>query len=133
MVAYGFYGESNSGKTTTIERILEVLSSKYEIIVIKHTHLNVKLDDNGDTKRFRNSGAYMSCLSAREQTHILADKGLSVETLLSALEPLCDMVLVEGFRDAKIPKFAFGETEITEGTIMRCDENSFDEIMRIID
>jgi molybdopterin-guanine dinucleotide biosynthesis protein B len=135
MVAFGFYGSSKSGKTSTIARITAELRRKgYSVVAIKHTHLDVRVDERAeDTKRLRDAGALCSALSAKEQSYIVFDRPLSADYLLKILEPLCDVVLVEGFRDAKIKKFAFGDTDVTDGTLFRYSDDRFEEVLGLIE
>jgi len=134
MVAFGFYGSSNSGKTQTIERLIGALKERdYDVIAVKHTHLDVRIDEGKDTERFRSSGALCSALSAKDQSFIVFERQLGVEDLLMILEPICDVVLVEGFRDARMKKFVFGDAEPTEGTLFRYSEERFDEVLAIIE
>jgi len=69
MVAFGFYGSSKSGKTSTITRITAALRKKgYSVVAIKHTHLDVRVDESAeDTKRLRDAGALCSALSAKSR------------------------------------------------------------------
>jgi molybdopterin-guanine dinucleotide biosynthesis protein MobB len=135
MVAFGFYGSSKSGKTSTIARITAALRKKgYSVVAIKHTHLDVRVDESAeDTKRLRDVGALCSALSAKEQSYIVFDRPLSAKYLLKMLEPLCDVVLVEGFRDAGIKKFAFGNTDMTDGTLFRYSDDRFEEVLELIE
>jgi len=104
------------------------------VVAIKHTHLDVRVDESAeDTKRLRDAGALCSALSAKEQSYIVFDRPLSAEYLLKMLEPLCDVVLIEGFRDAGVQKFAFGDTDLTEGTLFRYSDDRFEEVLELIE
>ncbi len=134
MVAFGFYGSSNSGKTETIERLIRALKEKgYRVIAVKHTHLDVRVDEGKDTERFRDAGAICSLLSAKEQSFLVYDRALGIEEILEILEPVCDVVLVEGFRNANIKKFVFGDAEETESTIFRYSNARFGEVLALIE
>jgi molybdopterin molybdotransferase len=134
MVVFGFYGSSNSGKTETIERLIRALKEKgYRVIAVKHTHLDVRVDEGKDTERFRDAGAICSLLSAKEQSFLVYDRALGIEEILEILEPVCDVVLVEGFRNANIRKFVFGDAEETESTIFRYSNARFGEVLALIE
>ncbi|MDY6985535.1 MAG: molybdopterin-guanine dinucleotide biosynthesis protein B [Candidatus Thermoplasmatota archaeon] len=134
MVAFGFYGSSNSGKTTVIEELIRALKERgYEVIAVKHTHLDVRADEGKDTQRFRKAGALFSVLSAKEQSSIVLDRALGIEEILRVMEPLCDVVLVEGFKGASIKNFVFGDAEETESTIFRYSDERFEEVLEIIE
>lgn len=134
MVAFGFYGNSNSGKTTVIERVIRALKERgYKVIAVKHTHLDVRADEGKDTERFRKAGALFSVLSAKEQSSMVFDRALGIEEILRVMEPLCDVVLVEGFKGTNIKNFVFGDAEETESTIFRYSDERFGEVLEIIE
>jgi len=135
MKTFGFYGERHSGKTTVIEKIIKELVKKgYRVATVKHTHLDIKLDrENEDTKKHREAGAFVSTLCAKNETSIIFSDPLKLEEILKVLKPLCDIVLVEGFKDAKIKKFGFGNVEFTEGTLFKYDKKRFKEVLEIIE
>jgi len=136
MVAFGFYGSSNSGKTETIVKLIRALKEKgYRAIAVKHTHLDVRVDEEKgkDTERFRDAGAICSLLSAKEQSFLVYDRALNLNEILEILEPMCDVVLVEGFRDANIKKFVFGDAEETESTLFRYSDDRFEEVLALIE
>jgi Molybdopterin-guanine dinucleotide biosynthesis protein len=106
----------------------------YRVATVKHTHLDIKLDrENEDTKKHREAGAFVSTLCAKNETSIIFSDPLKLEEILKVLEPLCDIVLVEGFKDAKIKKFSFGNVEFTEGTLFKYDKKRFKEVLEIIE
>ncbi|MDQ8021277.1 MAG: molybdopterin-guanine dinucleotide biosynthesis protein B [Moraxellaceae bacterium] len=109
MKVFGFAGWSGSGKTTLIEGILPRLSRRgLRVSLIKHTHHGFDIDRPGkDSFRFREAGAAEVMLAGEQRwalMHELRDEPqLSLAQLLDRMSP-CDLVLVEGFKSAELPK-----------------------------
>ena len=106
---FGFAGYSGSGKTTLIEKLIPRLVARgLRISLIKHAHHSFDIDQPGkDSWRHRQAGATEVLLTSRNRwalMHELRDEpepGLDRQLLL--LAP-CDLVLVEGYKTADIPK-----------------------------
>lgn len=109
MKVIGFAGWSGSGKTTLIEQVIPLLKAAGRTVsVIKHAHHHVDLDKPGkDSWRHREAGA-MEVLITTDQRwallHELRDAPEpDIHAHLARMSP-CDLVLVEGFKAAAIPK-----------------------------
>jgi molybdopterin-guanine dinucleotide biosynthesis protein B len=107
--AIGFVAYSGTGKTTLIEQLIAYLTGQgYKISVIKHTHHRFDIDRPGkDSFRHRESGATEVMLVSDQRwvlMHELRDtQEPSIEEQLSKISP-CDLVIVEGFKQAAIKK-----------------------------
>lgn len=103
---------SGMGKTALLAALLPSLSAMgYRISVIKQAHAEFDLDRPGkDSYRMREAGAAQVLLSSPKRWALLTEHALNDEDsrlleLVGHLDPcLCDLVLVEGFRNARIPK-----------------------------
>lgn len=131
----GFYGESNSGKTTLIIKIIEQLvKERYTVATIKNTDKNVKIDTEGkDTWKHQHAGAKLVALSSPYETDLIINKRMDVNKIadiIFACEPV-DIVLVEGARNPNIPKIKIGNGEKRDNTIMQYQDD-FEEVMKII-
>jgi molybdopterin-guanine dinucleotide biosynthesis adapter protein len=109
MHVFGFAGWSGSGKTTLIERLIPRFRSLgLSVSLIKHAHHEFDVDQPGkDSYRHRAAGCQEVLVSSAArwaQMHEL--RGAPELSLAQALERLspCDLVLVEGFKTAAIPK-----------------------------
>lgn len=106
---FGFAGFSGVGKTTLIEQLLPILIGKgVRVSVIKHAHHDFDIDRPGkDSYRHREAGAYEVLITANKRwvlMHELRDEEEpTLEAQLTRLSP-CDLVIVEGFKRADIPK-----------------------------
>ncbi|ATG74547.1 molybdopterin-guanine dinucleotide biosynthesis protein B [Zobellella denitrificans] len=107
----GLAGFSGSGKTTLLRQLVALLRQRrLRIGVIKHTHHDVEQDTPGkDSYELRHAGA-SQCLLAGPHRSILTYENPKVQEpdLNESLSRLSldrlDLVLVEGFREAPIPK-----------------------------
>ncbi len=104
-----FVGYSNSGKTTLICKILNILSKDYKIAVIKHHgHFANKSskDKIKDTDKFLLAGAKKVFL-------LIGDK--SPENIINMLNKKnIDLIIIEGFKNFSYPKFYVKREEIKE-------------------
>ena len=97
MVIAGFKG---SGKTSLIEKLIEVLRTReIRVGVIKHTLRPYPVDTPGkDTWRYGEAGAQVSALLTPEKSAIFLRRPLELNEALRLLGPL-DLVLLEGFKE----------------------------------
>jgi molybdopterin-guanine dinucleotide biosynthesis protein B len=109
MKALGFAGYSGSGKTTLIEAMLPRLKGLgLAVSVIKQSHHDFEVDVPGkDSWRHRQAGAQEVLLTSPYRWMLVGElRGEPEPDLarhLARLSP-CDLVLVEGFRHAALPK-----------------------------
>ncbi len=100
----GFSAWSGAGKTTLIEKLLPLLKARgLRISLVKHDGHGFEMDSPGtDTFRFTRAGAD-SVLITSPAGSALLDRELSLEECLSRIHG-ADLILVEGFRFASIPR-----------------------------
>lgn len=102
-------GWSGSGKTTLTEGVIQNLSaSGLRIATIKHAHRRFDMDREGkDSYRHRAAGARQVMVVSPNRWALLTEHDPVDEAplaeALARLDP-CDIVLVEGYRGADIPK-----------------------------
>lgn len=108
----GFAAYSGSGKTTLLTQVIPILvAAGLRIGLIKHGHHNFQIDQPGkDSYRLREAGAEQVLLAGRRRSALIIEhpqhtqeprledqfKHLDCEQL--------DLILVEGFKHAAIPK-----------------------------
>ncbi|WP_312994153.1 molybdopterin-guanine dinucleotide biosynthesis protein B [Achromobacter animicus] len=106
---FGIAGRSGSGKTTLIEAMLPLLGARgLRVNVIKHSHHDFQMEPPGkDSARFRTAGAQEVMIASPYRyaiVHELRDAPEpTLEAQLARLSP-ADLVLVEGFKQAAIPR-----------------------------
>lgn len=105
----GLAGYSGSGKTTLLEKIIPLLVAEgLRVSVIKHAHHDFDIDQPGkDSYRHRKAGASEVLINSSYRWALMHELKNEVEPSLEEccahLSP-CDLVLVEGYKHANIPK-----------------------------
>jgi molybdopterin-guanine dinucleotide biosynthesis protein B len=109
MKIFGFAGWSGSGKTTLIERVIPALAGRgLRVSLIKHAHHSFDVDHPGkDSYRHRHAGCAEVLISSATRWALMHElRGApepTLEELVAHVAP-CDLLLVEGFKRAAIPK-----------------------------
>ncbi len=109
MKVFGFAGWSGSGKTTLVEKLIPEFTARgLRVSVIKHAHHGFDLDKPGkDSWRHREAGAMQVLMLSNDRWVLMHElRGAPEPTLdeqLRLLEP-CDLVLIEGYKAAAVPK-----------------------------
>ncbi|MGD9944967.1 MAG: molybdopterin-guanine dinucleotide biosynthesis protein B [Burkholderiaceae bacterium] len=109
MNVIGFAGYSGAGKTTLIEQLIARLAARgRRVAVLKHAHHEFDIDRPGkDSWRHRAAGATEVLISSGQRWALMHElRGAaepSLDELLGRLSP-CDLVIVEGYKRAPIPK-----------------------------
>ncbi|WP_281647659.1 molybdopterin-guanine dinucleotide biosynthesis protein B [Parendozoicomonas sp. Alg238-R29] len=106
----GFTAFSGTGKTTLLEKVIpQIVEQGLRIGLIKASHHTIEPDKPGkDSYRLRHAGLSQTVLSTPGRAICVTERPFEdpkFEDQLSLLDHnRLDMILVEGFRDAAIPK-----------------------------
>jgi molybdopterin-guanine dinucleotide biosynthesis protein B len=109
MQVFGFAGFSGSGKTTLIEQLIpRFVARGLRVSLIKHAHHAFDIDKPGkDSWRHREAGAGEVLITSGQRWVLMHELRGEAEpdlaTQLGRFSP-CDLVLVEGYKHADIPK-----------------------------
>jgi molybdopterin-guanine dinucleotide biosynthesis protein B len=109
MKTFGFAGWSGSGKTTLIEKLIPLFVQRgLRISLIKHAHHTFDVDQPGkDSYRHRHAGAQEVLVTSSRRWVLMHElRGEQEPTFDEQIRHLspCDLLLVEGFKHAPIPK-----------------------------
>jgi len=117
MRIFGFAGWSGSGKTTLIEHLIPRLVARgLRVALVKHAHHEFDLDQPGkDSWRHRHAGCTEVLVSSSVRWALIhelrGDPELTLDDALARLSP-CDLVLVEGYKRAPLPKLEIWRPEV---------------------
>ena len=109
MRIFGLAGWSGSGKTTLLTAVIpELVARGLSVSTIKHAHHEFDIDRPGkDSWRHRQAGCAEVLVGSSKRWALMhelrAEGEPSLSDLLAHLSP-CDVVIVEGFKNAAIPK-----------------------------
>jgi len=109
MRIFAFAGWSGSGKTTLIEQIIPRLAARgLTVSLVKHAHHRFDVDHPGkDSWRHRQAGCTEVLLTSHVRWALMHElRGAPEPSLADSLGRLspCDIVLIEGFKRAPVPK-----------------------------
>ena len=142
-LAVAFTGPSNSGKTTLIIKVSNILQdSGYKVAIVKHDPKDkATFDKEGkDSFKFSQTGADVAVVSPNKTT-IFKKQTSSIDRLIDIFDDF-DFLLVEGLKTLPLPRicimrnsvderyFDVSDSIATDGSI---DENSFSNQMNILD
>ena len=119
MKVFGFAGWSGSGKTTLIEQLIPRFARRgLRVSLIKHAHHTFDVDQPGkDSYRHRHAGASEILVTSSRRWVLMHElRGAHeppFEEQLKRMSP-CDVLLVEGFKFAPIPKLEVWRAETGE-------------------
>jgi len=122
MKVFGFAGWSGSGKTTLIEKLIPRFAKRgLRVSLIKHAHHTFDVDQPGkDSYRHRHAGATEVLVTSSRRWVLMHElRGAqepSFEEQVKHLSP-CDLLIVEGFKHALIPKLEVWREVTGEGLL----------------
>ncbi len=122
MKTFGFAGWSGSGKTTLIEKLIpRFVKRGLRVSLVKHAHHSFDVDHPGkDSYRHRRAGAAEILVTSSRRWVLMHElRGAqepSFEEQLKRISP-CDLLLVEGFKFAPIPKLEVWRKETGEALL----------------
>src|SRR5262249_26974428 len=111
----------NSGKTTLVTGLIAELTRRgFRIATVKHAHHNFQIDEGEtDSARHRRAGAAQVAIVSAKRWAVVRELGdepePSLEATIARLDP-CDLVIVEGYKAAPIPKIETRRREAVRAT-----------------
>ncbi len=124
-----FSGPSNSGKTTTIVKVSDILQKEgFKVCVIKHDPKDKAVFDTEgkDSYKFSQTGADVAVVSPNKTT--LLKKGTSsIDELINLFDNF-DYLLVEGLKTLELPRISIFRNKLDESyfpvtNAIACDDS----------
>jgi molybdopterin-guanine dinucleotide biosynthesis adapter protein len=122
----GFYGLSNTGKTTLIISVIKQLTMKgYKVASIKQTTHPYSIDTSGkDTWNFSKAGSDLVCFQSAVETSFIINQQLPFDRIMDIINNMdfYDVVLIEGSKDDFIEKIRLDQkTPLIKNTVFTFD------------
>lgn len=125
---------SNAGKTTLITQLLPELAKRHiRVSVIKHAHHLFDIDHPGkDSYNIREAGAVQTLVASGKRWALMTEMSRTpnftdeadLTELIKQINPAyADLILVEGFKQAAIPKIEVYRPSMHESSIADKDPN----------
>ena len=130
-IAVAFTGPSNSGKTTLITKVADILIKEYQVAIIKNDPKDkAQFDTEGkDSYKFTQTGAETIVVSPTRTTYF-SQKSRSLEELIILLGDF-EILLVEGLKTLPLPRIAIFREKIDESYFQSTDAIAIDESVDI--
>jgi len=127
----GFAAYSGTGKTTLLCKLIPILKSKgIRIGVVKHAHHHFDIDHpKKDSYELRQAGANKIVVASRKRTAIIIEhaENKAEPTLAEVLNDIStkglDLILVEGFKLAELPKIELHRKALDKPYLYPNDHN----------
>ncbi|MBR3017396.1 MAG: cyclic pyranopterin monophosphate synthase MoaC [Clostridia bacterium] len=112
----GFSAYSGTGKTTVMERVIRELTKKGLCVgVVKRDGHDFEIDHPGkDSYRHAQAGAQTVVIASAQKTAVIQQAGSTLEACVSRIQNV-DVILVEGFKHAAIPRIGLCRKETGKG------------------
>jgi molybdopterin-guanine dinucleotide biosynthesis adapter protein len=125
----GFAGRAMSGKTTLIEKVISIFTKQgLRVAVIKHVHHPFDFDVPGkDTYRHKQAGAESVVVASRSRIAMVKDTPVeySLGDIMARYIDAADLIIVEGFKTAQIPKIEVYTRASGEAPLCASGENLY--------
>ena len=131
----GFYGESKSGKTTLITKLIKHLSvGGLNVATVKITDKTIELDSKGkDTWKYSEAGSNLVVLSSAIETDYLVKKKQTINDIIENISNIghFDIIIVEGANDKETPKIRLGKIKQRVNTVFTYD-GDFEKLLDFV-
>lgn len=132
-LAIAFSGPSNSGKTTLIVKVAEVLKEKYSLAIVKHDPSDKAVFDKEgkDSWKFSQTGAEV-VVASPTRTTFLSKKQKSIDEIIEMLGDF-DILLVEGLKTLPLPRLSVFRNKLDENYFPMSNALAIDESINLED
>lgn len=128
-----FTGPSNSGKTTTIVKVAQILKSRYSLAIIKHDPSDKGVFDKEgkDSWKFTQTGAEV-VVTSPTRTTFFSQKHQEIESIIKLVGDV-DLVIIEGLKTMPFPRIAVFRNSLDENYFPQSNALAIDESIRLND
>ncbi len=130
-LAVAFTGPSNSGKTTLIVKVAEVLTKQHKVAIIKNDPKDKAVFDTEgkDSYKFSSTGAETVVVSPTRTTYF-SKKNRCLDEIISMIDDF-DILLVEGLKTLPLPRIAIFRNSIDTDYFPHSDAIAIDKSVDI--
>ena len=116
VTAIAFSAWSGTGKTTLLVQVISEMKRRgLRVAVIKHDAHDFEIDHEGkDSWRFARAGADTVVIGSRTKTAAVVKRSFTIGGLISRVRG-ADLILVEGFNNADLPRIGVSRAETGKG------------------
>jgi molybdopterin-guanine dinucleotide biosynthesis protein B len=109
-----FTGPSNSGKTTTIVKVAQLLKSNYRLAIIKHDPSDKGVFDKEgkDSWKFTQTGAEV-VVTSPTRTTFFSQRPQEIDSIVKLVGDV-DLVIIEGLKTMPYPRIAIFRNTLDE-------------------
>jgi len=134
MQVLAIVGDSDTGKTRLVERLVERCVPTARVATVKHCEHPPDVDSEGkDTARHRAAGAAETVGLTDDGAWFATGAARTLTETLDSLAPAYDYAFVEGYSDASLPKVVLGDREAAEPVLHRADSGAAADPDAILD
>ena len=127
-LAIAFSGPSNSGKTTLVVKVSELLQKKgFKVCIVKHDPKDKAIFDvpGKDSDKFSKTGADVAVVSPTRTT-LFKQSNSSIEEMIKLFNKF-DYLLVEGLKNLPLPRISVFRNQLDESYFSVTNAIAFDE------
>ena len=127
-LAVAFSGPSNSGKTTLVAKVSNILQDRgFKVCIVKHDPKDkARFDKPGkDSDKFSQTGADVAVVSPTRTT-LFKQKNSSIEEIIELFGDF-DFLLVEGLKTLPLPRISIFRNRLDESYFSVTDAIAHDE------
>ena len=130
-VAVAFTGPSNSGKTTLVEKVAQILIKEHKVAIIKNDPKDkAQFDVEGkDSHKFSQTGAEVVVTSPTRTTYF-SQREKTLDDIVSMINDF-DILLVEGLKTLPLPRIAVFRNKIDESYFSCSEAIAIDDTINI--
>jgi len=134
MQVLAIVGESDTGKTTLVERLAERCGAEARVATVKHCTHPPDVDTEGkDTARHRAAGAAETVALTDDGAWFATGESRTLTDTLDALAPDYDYAFVEGYSDSSLPKVVLGDRDVADPVLIQAESGDSADLDTVLD